>query len=103
MIEITNIGSIVLGLTAWILPVINIMLVRRNRSWDRGTLAALSLGACAASIWLLHFYTYHKVTIEDWSAVLDTTGAITRVTGVLLIVTLLLNSVTYLLYRKRQV
>ena len=100
-IEITNITSVLLGLVAWILPVINIMLVRRKKSWNWGTLATLSLGACATSLWLLNYYTYHKVNIEDLAAVLDTTGAIMQVTAVLLTGTLVLNLVTYIVSRKK--
>ncbi len=100
-IEITNIASILLGLVAWILPVINIMLVRRKKCWNWGTLAVLSLGSCATSIWLLNYYTYHKVNIEDWAAVLDTTSAIMQVTAVLLTGTLVLNLVTYIVSRKK--
>lgn len=101
-IEITNITSVLLGLVAWILPVINIMLARRKKTWNWGTLAAISLGSCATSIWLLNYYTYHKVSIEDLAAVLDTTNAIMQVTAVLLIGTLILNLVTYIIYRKNK-
>lgn len=93
-------ASALLGFMAWILPVINIMLIRRKKSWNWGTLAVLSLGSCATSIWLLNYYTYHKVNIEDWAAVLDTTQAIMQVTAVLLIGTLILNLVTYIVTRK---
>lgn len=101
MIEIFTVSSLFLGLAAWTLPIVNIMLTRRKKKWNWGTLATLSLSACAISMWFLYLYTNHKVNVEDWSAILDTTGAITRVTGVLLMGTLLLNLVTYFVYRKK--
>lgn len=101
MIGLLNIGSLTLGLVAWILPVINIMLVRRKKHWQWGTLMFLSLSACAIAIWFQQNYTNYLVTIQDLSALLDTTEASTRVSGVLLFVTLLLNFITYVIHRKK--
>lgn len=101
MVAWLNVGSLILGLIAWIVPVINIMLSRRKKDWHWGTLASMSLSACAVAIWFQKAYTNHLVHIEDYSALLDTTQASTSVSGVLLFVTLLLNLLAYVVYRKK--
>ncbi|WP_199794680.1 hypothetical protein [Lentibacillus sp. Marseille-P4043] len=47
------------------------------------------------------FYSYHLVKIEDWSALMDTTGAVALLATVLLTVTILLNVITLVVYRNR--
>ncbi|WP_348775046.1 hypothetical protein [Psychrobacillus sp. NEAU-3TGS] len=59
----------------------------------------MSLIACAISLSFQIFYTAHLVKIEDWSALMDTTHATALATAVLLIVTIVLNVITLLMYR----
>ncbi|KHF39278.1 hypothetical protein [Halalkalibacter okhensis] len=95
-----NVGSLVLGLIAWILPVVNLMRdkkdVHRN-NWV--ALSIISISACAISLCFQIFYNYHLVMIEDWSAIMDTIGAVAFVSAVLLIVTIILNAITLIVYR----
>lgn len=101
MIGLLNLGSLMLGLIAWILPFVNLM---RNEKHDRRNWVALSIlsfSACAISLCFQIFYSYHLVKIEDWSALMDTAGAVATVAAVLLIVTILLNAMTLILYRDR--
>lgn len=97
-----NLGSLVLGLIAWILPVVN--LVRRDkarRNWILFSVASVS--ACAISLCLQIFYTDHLVKIEDWSALMDTSSAVALVATLLLVVTVILNTITVaVFYRKTQ-
>lgn len=97
-----NIGSLLFGLVAWILPVIK--LVQSNKTTDRRwpTFSAASVISCAASLYMQILYTDHLVQIEDWSALLDTSHAVAWVSAVLLIVTIILNVVTLVVYRRRQ-
>nr|WP_246476588.1 hypothetical protein [Salicibibacter cibi] len=68
-----NVVSLVLGLMAWILPMVNLFrYTKRN----------------------------HLVKIEDWSA-LSEIGAVVLVGSVLLVVTIILNIVTLIVYRDR--
>lgn len=53
-------------------------------------LAASSL-CCSASLWFQLVYQDHLVTVQDWSALLDTSGALVRVAAVLIAVTALLQ------------
>jgi cytochrome c oxidase subunit 4 len=89
-----NLGSLVLGLIAWILPVIN--LVRRNRKWTVLSLASVS--ACAISLCMQIFYTDYLVRIADWSALMDTSSAVAMVSTLLLVVTIILNAVSLVVY-----
>ncbi|WP_124071715.1 hypothetical protein [Filibacter tadaridae] len=101
MIGLLNLGSLVLGLIAWILPVVSLKRYGESdhRKWV--ALSVMSISACAISLCLQIFYTYHLVKIEDWSALMDTTGAVASVAAVLLIVTILLNAITLIVYRDR--
>ena len=102
MIGWLNIGSLLLGLIAWILPVIYLIGNKKHEHSNWGILAVLSISACAISISFQMFYNYHLVKIEDWTALMDTTRAVVIATAVLLIFTLLLNGLTFIVYQKNK-
>lgn len=87
------VGSLVLGLIAWILPIINFMKMERleNKNW--AVLSILSISACAISLCFQIFYNNHLVKLEDWTALMDTTGTSTVLSVVLLVVTIILNAI----------
>ncbi len=93
-----NLGSLVLGLVAWILPVINLMQHNKtdNRSWVIFSIASVS--ACAISLCLQIFYTAYLVKIEDWSALMDISPSVGLIATILLAVTLILNAITLVVY-----
>ncbi|WP_077212856.1 TMEM128 family protein [Bacillus dakarensis] len=97
-----NVGSLVLGLIAWILPIVNLTSYDKhnNRNWI--VLSIMSISACAIALCFQIIYNNHLVKIEDWSALMDTSGAVASVSAVLLIVTFLLNSFTMLVHRAKQ-
>ena len=99
MIGLLNVASLILGLIAWVLPVISLMKYRRTHNQNWITLSILSLSACAISLCFQLFYSYHLVKIEDWAALMDTTGAVVFAATVLLLVTLLLNAITLFVFR----
>jgi uncharacterized membrane protein len=101
MVGLLSLGSLVLGLIAWILPIVNLTRGKKqeNKSWV--ALSIMSLSACGISLCLQIFYTYHKVIVEDWGALLDTMYAVVFVSLVLLIVTIVLNAITLNVYRNR--
>ncbi|MFY0517802.1 hypothetical protein ACOMCU_08200 [Lysinibacillus sp. UGB7] len=103
MISLLNIGSLVLGLIAWIIPVVNLMRYEKHGHSKWGGLAILSISACAISLCFQIFYNYHLVKIEDWSALMDTMGAVAFAAAILVIVTILLNAITLIVYRDRTV
>jgi len=95
-----NIGSLVLGLVAWVLPIISLLKYRNKtqNSWSMRSI--LSLSACTIAIYFQVIYHHYLVKIEDWSALMDTAGAVNFVAGVLLVVTILLNGITLVMYTK---
>jgi hypothetical protein len=99
MFSFLNLGSFLLGLLAWILPVVILMRYKNNDHRNWFTFPIMSLSACAISLSFQIFYTYHLVEIEDWSALMDTTSAVAFAAVVLLIVTILLNGITLIVYR----
>jgi len=93
-----NVGSLVLGLTAWILPIVNLFNAKKQEQKKRAALSVVSMTACAISICLQLIYQQYLVKIEDWSAVMDTMGATTLVSGILLVGTILLNGIAFVLH-----
>ncbi|MED1863714.1 hypothetical protein P4V41_09655 [Fictibacillus nanhaiensis] len=96
MFGLLNVGSLVLGLIAWILPVVN-LLRKKNKNWMM--LSTISISACAISLCFQIFYTYHKVLVEDWSALMDTMYATAFASVALLIITIVLNVISLVVYR----
>lgn len=89
-----NLASIVLGLVGWAVPIIQIgRLVKEKRGFGRYT-HILSMGACGLAIWLQICYDEHLVNIGDWSALMDTIGAVRVASVFLLVTTLLINLLT---------
>lgn len=96
-----NVGSLLLGLIAWIIPVVNIM--RNNYDERNSALSCIfSIGACGISLCLQIFYNRYLVQIEDWSALMDIVDSVSLVSAVLLIITLGLNTVAYIVNSKRK-
>jgi cytochrome c oxidase subunit 4 len=96
-----NIGSLVLGLIAWLLPIINLVQYNKvnNRKWI--ILSVASVSACAISLYMQILYTDYLVKIEDWSALMDTSDGIASIAKLLLVVTIMLNLVTLVVYYKK--
>ncbi|MGM0835123.1 MAG: hypothetical protein ACQEV7_03130 [Bacillota bacterium] len=101
MIGLLNLSSLVLGIIAWILPVVTIMQSEKHRGRNWVALSFMSFSACAISLCFQIFYNYHLVKIEDWSALMDTTRAVVLAAAVLLLVTIVLNIITLILYHDK--
>lgn len=86
-----NLGSIVLGLIGWAIPVIQLRHLANGKRGLGHYTHILSMGACGLAIWLQICYDEHLVGIEDWSALMDTIGAVRVVSAFLLVTTLLIN------------
>lgn len=96
-----SLGSLVLGLTAWVLPVVNIMRYGKDKHRNWIVMSIFSMSSCAISLWFQIIYNHHLVEIEDWSALMDTTGALVKVSAVLVIVTITLNIISMFLYKNK--
>lgn len=100
MITLFNPASLILGIIAWILPIINIIRYKKhNNNW--ATLSIISLSACATSIYFQMIFSNHLVNIEDLSGLMDTIGTSVFMSSVLLIVTIILNVTTLFIYRNK--
>lgn len=98
-----NIGSLVLGLIAWVLPIINLINSKKPNHDNWIILSVMSISACAISLCFQIIYNYYLVKIADWSALMDITGAAAFLSAVLLIGTIILNTITLVIYRNRTV
>ncbi|NYE07576.1 cytochrome c oxidase subunit 4 [Bacillus niacini] len=101
MMGILNLGSLILGLIAWILPLINLMRYEKHNHRKSVVFSISSLSSCAISLCFQIYYYYHLVKSEDWTALMDTTGATVTASIVLLIVTILLNTITLVAYHRK--
>ncbi|WP_339181715.1 hypothetical protein [Oceanobacillus sp. FSL W7-1293] len=61
MIGLLNIGSLLLGLIAWILPVINLTRYDKHNPKNWAALSLASMSACAISLCFQLAYNYHLV------------------------------------------
>ena len=89
-----NLGSVVLGLIGWAIPVVQLKRLAEGRKGLGRCTHILSMGACGLAIWLQICYDEHLVNIGDWSALMDTIGAVRGISVFLLITTLLINLLT---------
>ena len=94
-----NLGSLLLGLIAWILPIINLNKAE-HKNWF--VLCITSISACAISLFMQILYNDHLVNIHDWAALMDTIRAVVIASSVLLVVTLTLNAITLIKYMKKK-
>ncbi|QDP39347.1 hypothetical protein [Radiobacillus deserti] len=103
MIGLLNLFSLILGLIAWILPLVTLFRDKKQHDKNWVVLSISSVSACAISLSLQIFYSYHLVQIEDWSALMDTAGAVAFVSATLVIVTIILNAINLVMNRGRTV
>ena len=101
MIVLLNLSSLVFGLFAWILPMVNLMRYGKHDRRNWVTLSMMSISAGAISLCFQIFSISRRVKVADWSALMDTMSAVVVVSAVLLIVTILLNVITLIVYRDR--
>ncbi|AIF42873.1 hypothetical protein [Virgibacillus sp. SK37] len=96
MMGLLNVGSLILGIVAWVLPVISLLSYDKTKVKKRLVFSILSITACALALCFQLIYNYHLVKIQDWAALLDTTGAVVFASVVLLSITVLLNAIVYI-------
>lgn len=82
-----------MGLAAWFIPISQIVRKKNTKIGKDSTASILSLGLCAAALYLQLLYNGYLVKLQDWSALMDTSGSVSLVSGILLAGTILLNMV----------
>lgn len=94
-----NLGSLILGLIAWLIPFFGIIRHKKSKGNVSLLLLLVSVGACATALWFQISYNNYLVHIQDWTALMDTSPTLNWVAGILLIGTLTLNVVHIVLYK----
>ncbi|MBU5210747.1 hypothetical protein [Heyndrickxia oleronia] len=103
MAGLLNFGSLILGLIALTIPVVNFIQYKKQINKNRGVLSFISTSSCAVSLCFQILYCYYLVEIEDWSALMDITGAMAFVAMLLLIITIILNTINLIVFRDRTI
>lgn len=81
-----NLGSLILGLAAWMLPFLAV------KKKDQFGLCCLgSFSCCILSLLFQLFEVKNRVNLEDWSALMDTMHAVVLAAVVLVIVMVVCN------------
>lgn len=89
VITFIMLGSLLFGLIAWILPILSRRGILKN---DNSSLVSvLSVSACSTAIGLQIVYVHFMVNRGDLAGLMDTIGAITMISIILLLGTLMLN------------
>lgn len=96
--------SILLGLLAWLLPLLGLtkpVLLKRwlGEAWF-SLIIFVSMTACTLEIWFELYAQYKRLIIEDYSAMLDIFPSSVKFGLFLIILTLILN--VFLLCRARK-
>ena len=97
-----NLGSVILGLLGWAVPWLPAKGNSLSALRRRGLYQWASLSCCALALWLQLCYQWHLTDIGDWSALMDTTGAVVKVSGFLLLTTAADNLLARVLWRREE-
>ena len=87
MVSFLMLGSLVLGLISWILPVLSI--TKYNKNW--ATYSIISMSSCSIALAFQILYSNHMVRIGDLAALMDTSGTSAVLSVILLIISIILN------------
>ncbi|MCL1965875.1 MAG: hypothetical protein FWF66_01370 [Candidatus Bathyarchaeota archaeon] len=92
--------GLLLGLVAWLLPIINLAITNKAKNKNWMVWSILSVSICAIVLCMQLYFTNHLVDVEGWYSLMDFYSGLADVSLVLLVVTLALNAVTIFVYRK---
>jgi cytochrome c oxidase subunit 4 len=95
-----NLGSLLLGLIAWILPIVSLIKHSKTEHKNWVVFSTVSFAACSLSLFFQIVYQDYLAKIEDWSAIMDTSDELVFVSAVLIAVTIVLNVITLIKYRQ---
>lgn len=81
-----TLGSFVLGLAAWVIPLCAI-----GRKYRFGICCISSLSCCALSLLLELMEVKRRVGLNDWSALMDTIDAVVLAAVVMIVIMVISN------------
>jgi len=100
MYGLLNLGSFILGIIAWIIP-IHILYARKKNTTELWMLSFLSIIFVCMALFMQMIYTWHLVNKNDWSALLDTQGAVIFAAAILMVGAIILNGFILNMVKKR--
>ena len=93
MSGILNIGSLTLGLIAWMIPAIVMCKQKKKDGTRKFRVIGASFISCIMALLLQIFEIRHRVDIHDWTALLDTMDVLSGVAVILVMITVILNGI----------
>lgn len=87
MMTFYDLGSFLLGLAAWLIPMFAF-----GKKYRFGMCCIGSLGCCVLSIFLQLLEVKRRVGIRDWSALMDTIDAVVLAAVIMVVITLISNA-----------
>lgn len=92
-----NLASLAFGMIALLLPLTSLKKQKEQKAIVTIRYSFISMTACAFALLCQILYASHLVTLQDWSALLDTIPTVATVSMLLLTATLVLNAGIYFL------
>lgn len=86
-----NLGSIIFGLLAWILPILVSTKFNKNKNIHGTYLVYGGLVSAILSLLFVITYRQHLISVEDWSALMDTKSGFQLASVVMSVVAITLN------------
>ena len=96
-----NIGSLLFGLVAWILPITTLAKHNKYKNKNQALISVASISSCVISLYFQMLYNDYLVRIKDWSALMDTSSSVVRLSFLLALGTIVLNITTAAVYNKK--
>lgn len=98
-----SLSSIVCGALAWFLPFVIFFRYLRGSTRLAPVLSFISAGACGLALWFQLITHQLRTDLGDWSYFMDTADALVKISGALVIITLMLNAIAlFLCYQKER-
>lgn len=98
---ILSLGSLLLGLIAWIVPFLAMKQPRKN-PFKNYFFVIVSFSACIGALCLQLFEINNRVQTKDWSALMDTMGTLIWVTVIFAAITFILNIMVFVIGNEKE-
>lgn len=98
--SLLNLGSFLLGLISWFFAFRNLTNKKPKDHASRIVYPIISLSSCVLALYFQMVDTWHLTTIQDWTAIEDTSGGVLLYALVLVFMTIMLNALSFIRYAK---
>lgn len=100
MIALLNLSCLFLGLISWLIPIINIIIMKKVSNKKIYISIFISMTICLLSIYFQSLYIKYLININDWTALMDVISTSIVLEFILILVNIILNCVTLVLLNK---